>query len=125
MDLVRSAGQVLAIEGLPQGVQVSIAGAQVQPSQDGTFAIPAGREVDVVVSRGGAELFRSRVPATPAGQRVDLRYVEARAVVQPYEPGSRDDVRNRAAKGKVAMSLFGIGAGVGALVAVVKAWREG
>lgn len=124
MDLVRSAGQVLAIEGLPTGVQVSIAGAQVQPSQDGTFAIPAGREVDVVVARGGEELFRSRVPATPAGQRVNLRYVEARAVVQPYEIGSRDDVRNRAAKGKAAMSLFGIGALVGGVVAIAKVWHE-
>lgn len=128
MELARPAGQAagqsLSIDGLPTGVQVSIAGVATQPSSDGTFPIPAGREVDVVVSRGEAELFRSRVPATAAGQRASVRFVEARPAVVAYEPGSRDDVRSRAAKGKAAMSLFGIGAAIGAVVAIAKVWRE-
>ena len=122
MQLVRAAGQALSVDGLPSGTQVSIAGTVVQPASDGTFPIPVGQEVDVVVSRGAQELFRTRVPATQAGQRVNVRYVEPQ--MAPYEPGSRDDVRNRAAKGKAGMSIFGLGVLGGAIVGIVKAIRD-
>jgi hypothetical protein len=123
MQLVRAAGQLLEVAELPQNAQVKINGTVAVPNADGLYALPVGQAADVVVARGEAELFRASVPATAAGERRRI-VVPARPVAVAYEPGSRDDIRNRAAKGKAAMSLFGLGAAVGAGVALVKLWRS-
>lgn len=131
MQLVRAAGQVLEVADLPQNAQVRIDGTVAVPNADGLYALPVGRASEVVVSRGDLELFRTSVPATAAGERRRVVVVAPAAppaapppAVGPYEPGTRDYVRNCAAKGKAAMSLFGIGAAVGAVVALVKLSRS-
>ena len=123
MQLVKAAGQLLEVANLPQNAQVRINGTVAVQNDQKLYALPVGQAAEVVTSHGNDELFRTQVPATAEGQRVRIA-VPARPVSAAYEPGSRDDIRNRAAKAKACMSLFGIGAAVGASVALVKLWRS-
>lgn len=141
MQLVRAAGQLLRVENIPQNAQVRVNGTVVAVNDQGLFALPVGQVSDVVISRGDQEIFRASVPATDTGVTRTITIpqptVEARPPVAPppvapppvaetglYEPGTRDDVRNRAVKAKTGMSLFGIGAGIGAIVAIIKLAKE-
>ena len=127
MQLVRAAGQLLQVAQLPQGAQVRINGTVAAPNDQGLFVLPVGQVSEVIVARGSEELFRGQVPATAAGETRTVTVPVRRAADvsdAPYEPGSRDDIRNRAAKAKACMSLFGIGATLGAVVALVKLSRE-
>lgn len=137
MQLVRAAGQLLRVENIPQNAQVRVNGTVVAVNDQGLFALPVGQVSDVVISRGDQEIFRASVPATDTGVTRTITIPqpvappppqpEARPPVAetgPYEPGTRDDVRNRAVKGKTGMSLFGIGAGIGAIVAIIKLAKE-
>ena len=139
MQLVRAAGQLLRVENIPQNAQVRVNGTVVAVNDQGLFALPVGQVSDVVISRGDQEIFRASVPATDTGVTRTITIpqpvappppqpdVHARppiAETGPYEPGTRDDVRNRAVKAKTGMSLFGIGAGIGAIVAIIKLAKE-
>jgi hypothetical protein len=133
MQLVRAAGQLLRVENIPQNAQVRVNGTVVAVNDQGLFALPVGQVSDVVVSQGERELLRASVPATDTGVTRTITIptpvappVAPPPVAQtgPYEPGTRDDVRNRAVKGKTGMSLFGIGAGIGAIVAIIKLAKE-
>lgn len=139
MQLVRAAGQLLQVVNLPQGATVSVGGTTVAPNGDGLYAIPVNQESDVIIRRGDVEVFRASVPATPVGTTrtitIPVPSVDVHATPPPrsappvvqtglYAPGTEDDMRNRAIKGRTAMSLFGIGAGIGAIVAIVKLAKE-
>lgn len=140
MQLVRAAGQLLRVENIPQNAQVRVNGTVVAVNDQGLFALPVGQVSDVVISRGDQEIFRASVPATDTGvtrtitipqpvappppQPTDEARPPVSMMTGPYEPGTRDDVRNRAVKGKTGMSLFGIGAGIGAIVAIIKLAKE-
>ena len=125
MQLVRAAGQLLRVENIPQNAQVRVNGTVVAVNDQGLFALPVGQVSDVVISRGDQEIFRASVPATDAGvTRTITIPAQSESASAPYEPGTRDDVRNRAVKAKTGMSLFGIGAGIGAVVAIIKLAKE-
>jgi hypothetical protein len=139
MQLVRAAGQLLRVENIPQNAQVRVNGTVVAVNGDGLFALPVGQVSDVVVSQGDREVFRASVPATEAGvtrtitipappppttEATPPRSAPPAVQTGVYVPGTEDDMRNRAVKGKTAMSLFGIGAGIGAIVAIVKLAKE-
>jgi hypothetical protein len=121
MSLSRASGQALRIEGRPEDTTVLVDGSQVSPSSDGTFPLPASKEADIQVRRGDTVLFQSQIPAVQANQVVSLRYAEH----PRYVPGSIDFIKNNAAKHKLAMSIFGIGAIVGVGVALYRLSNEG
>lgn len=121
MSLSRASGQALRIEGRPEGTTVVINGSQVSPAADGSFPLAASQESNVQVRRGDTILFQSQVPAQQANQVANIRYVER----PRYVPGTLDFTKNNAAKHKLAMSLFGIGALVGVGVAVYRLSSEG
>jgi hypothetical protein len=141
MQLVRAAGQLLRVENIPQNAQVRVNGNVVVPNGEGLYALQVGQVSDVVVSEGDREVFRASVPATDTGvtrtitipappppapnvQGRPPRSAPPEVQTGLYAPGTEDDMRNRAIKGKTAMSLFGIGAGIGAIVAIVKLAKE-
>lgn len=128
MQVFRSAGQVMQINGIPAGTQVFIAGAQVAANADGTYPLPVNAAADVVVRRGDAVLFSTRVPATAAGApTVVVPFVAASpipAAKVPYEIGSRDEIRNRVAINKVLMTMGGVGAVIGIMIGGARAWKE-
>jgi hypothetical protein len=121
MSLSRASGQALRIDGRPEGTTVVINGSQVSPSADGSFPLAASQEANVQVRRGDTVLFQSQVPAMQANAVANLRYAER----PRYIPGTLDYQKNNAAKHKLAMSLFGIGALVGLGVAVYRLSNEG
>lgn len=113
-NLARPSGQVVKIEGRPEGTTVRVDGAQVSANADGSFPLPENRVSNIQVLHGDTVLYQSQVPATQASQVANLRFV-----ARPrYVPGTLDYVKNQAAKHKLGMSIFGIGAliGVGAAI---------
>ena len=129
MQIFRSAGQVMQISNIPAGTQVFVAGAEVAANPDGTYPLPVNAAADVVVRRGDAVLFSTRVPATAAGApTVVVPFVAASPVVPPakapYEIGSRDEIRNRVAINKIVMTMGGVGAVIGIMIGAARAWKE-
>lgn len=119
--VVAPAGQAVRVEGIPVGTTVLVNGQQVSAAQDGAYPVPRGQASTLQVRRGNAILFQAQVPALEGNQVHNVRYVESAR----YEPGTADFVRNQAAKGKLAMSLFGIGSVVGLAAALAKLSRRG
>lgn len=113
--LVRPAGQALKINGRPEGSIVRVNGSQVNAAADGSFPLTAGAPASIEIVQGDAVLMRANVPALAANQVAEIVYSDR----VRYAPGSEDDLRNRAAKAKLAMSLAGVGAIVGVVGALV------
>lgn len=113
--LVRPAGQALKINGRPEGSIVRVNGSQVNAAADGSFPLTAGAPSSVEIVQGDAVLMRANVPALAANQVAEIAFNDR----VRYAPGSDDDMRNRAAKTKLAMSLAGLGAVVGVVGALV------
>ncbi len=114
--LVRPAGQAVKITGRPEGTVVRINGSQVNAAADGSFPVTAGAPANLEVVRGDTVLMRAAVPALASNQIADVAFAEN----PRYAPGSDDDIRNRHAKGKLAMSLVGLGALIGVGAALYK-----
>lgn len=100
--MIMASGQAASIVGAPTGATVEINGAVVAANADGSYPVPAGQQVSLVIKQG-ATVVATRAVTAAQGQTVvvDLR--------PSYAFGSEDYYKNEAAKRAMIGGLVGIG----------------
>lgn len=100
--MIMASGQAASLVGAPTGATVEIAGTVVTPNADGTYPVPAGQRVDLVIKQG-TNVIATRSVTAAQGQTVvvDLR--------PSYAFGSEDYYKNEAAKRSMIGAIVGIG----------------